>query len=364
MEPEVELCNETASANQTNFDCVSMGLRAFHGLFLALMLAAAWAGNFTVLALVCKHRGLRQRSVLASLGLVVADILMATVWVFQGEASTIAGEWPFGDGGCSVFAYMYLTLLFVRWGEILVFTNDRFSQIFFPFWYRRWANVLLITSTILAWSVAAVATIPMVALRYTAYYLSLTACSVNCGEERSCANGVIGLFGLFIFIGGVVPTIMYIAAYLYGWKKKREMKRMLKMGTGEGIPNDASFNDGYWMSPQNTRALTTCFLVFITTVITNIPIYVTSSLRQREEVYQQIPTWTHFVVTYFFLLGPVLDPLVVMRTKNFRDVIRTSCCRCNGQVALNGTISNALRNILFQSLSSDETVKSSTDTNL
>ena len=365
LEVEFTACNETAAINQTNFGCVGIELRVFHGLFLAVMLAAALAGNLTVLVLVFKHIGLRERSVLASLGLVVADIFMATVWVFQGEASTIAGEWPFGGGGCSVFAYMYLSILFVRWGEVLVFTNDRFCQIFFPFWYKRWANFLLVASTTLAWTLAAVAVIPMVALGFTAYYLSLTACSVNCGTDQACINGIIGLFGLFIIIGGVVPTVMYIIAYLYGWKKKREMKRMLKMGTGEGIPSSASHNNGYWMSPQNTRALTTCFLVFITNIITNIPIYVTSSLRSRE-IYQEIPVWVHFVVTYFFLLGPVMDPLVVMRTKNFREAIQRSCCSCKGKgrIALNGTISNAFRNMVVLGLSSDETAKSTDDTNL
>jgi hypothetical protein len=343
VDVDVLLCNQTALLNYTNFECVELGLRVFHGVILALLLALSLAGHFMVFILVYLHRELRERSVLASLGLVMADLIMIVQWVFQGEVSTIAGEWPFGDMGCSVFAYFYVSILLVRWGEILTVTNDRICEIFFPFWYKRFGKMLLVTMTILSWVIPGVVTIPVTALGLTDYYLAFSACSVNCGTNRACANGVTAMFGFYVTIGGVVPTIMYVTAYLYGWKKKRDAKRSLKMGTGEGIPSNNKKGFSYW-SPQQRRAMFTCFLVFVTIVITNIPIYITSALRSTPEIYGYIPLWAHYLVTYFFLLGAVLDPQLVMRTKNFRKALkRTICTR---REMTNGVIPSALRNVM------------------
>lgn len=314
---------------------------------MALMLAASLVGNCTVLILVQRYKKLRYRSVLVSLGLVFADILMSSVWIFQGEAYTIAGKWPFADTGCSIFAYFYLTLLFVRWGEVLAVTQDRFCQILFPFWYQRWSKVLLITSTSLAWALPALVSLPMSILGLTAPYLSLTACSVNCGDDGQCISGIITLFGFFILIGSLVPTVMYIMVYLYGWYKKTAMRKILQLGTGEGIPRNKHGGSAMGfiiMNTQERTALNTCFLVFITNVLTNIPLYITSSLRNREEIYQQIPTGVHFLITYIFLLGTILDPIVVMRTKDFRGIIHQFFSRRKKMRKY--TISKGLQNVI------------------
>lgn len=364
MEPEMEMemelaCNETSLANLTReLSCEPVGLLVFHGVCLAALLAASLFGNFTALYLVWAYRELRQRTVLASLGLIVADVLVTSVWVLQAEASLINYGWPFGDIVCAVLSYFYVALLYVRWCEILVFTSDRFCQILFPFWYERWGNVLLIVSTTLAWLIPAIASLPVPITGFYNFYLTLTACSVNCRTDQDCSTGVIVAFGVFISIGGLVPTVMYTALYIYGWKKKVAMKKMLKMGTGEGIPrSNSSVYINRKKLVQEIRLLTTCFLVFLTTILTNIPLYTTSSLRSRAEVYNKIPVWTHFVATYIFLLGPVLDPIVIMRTKSFRKALtKTFLCR-KGTLILSssrGAISRGLRGVLDLGVVSSE----------
>lgn len=355
MEENDSCSNFSISSVDQDFTCVTLGHRIFHGLLLALILLCNLALNSTVLVLVCKHKKLRQKSVLVTLGLVLADMIAGVIWVFQAEASIIAGEWPFHHNVCSVFAYLYLTILYVRWCEVLAFTNDRLCQILFPFWYDRWSNWLVTGSTVLAWMVPAVVSIPPVALDYTAFYLTLTACSVNCREDDGCAQGISGLFGFFIMIGGVIPTIMYIFVYFYGWRKKIAMKRRLQMGTGEGIPRSQSFEQNF-LQRFNTerRALTTCLLVFITNIATTVLIYVTTALRSREEVYSTIPLEVHFLATYIFLLGTVLDPLVIMRTKDFRE--KALACFRRKARARSGFVSRALRNVVNLSFS-DESSK-------
>lgn len=348
-------CDEIATINRT-FECEPFGLRVFHGVFMMIILTVSLGLNFTVLALIIKYKKLRNKSVL---GLIIADILMSSVWIFEGEASTIAGEWPFGDMACSVLSYFYVTLLFVRWLEVLAFTTDRFCQILFPFWYQRWSTALLICSTLLAWILPAVLSIPHAALGLTSYYLSLTACSVNCGDDLSCSRGIIALFGVFILTGGIAPTVMYIIVYFYGRQKTKSMRFQLRMGTGEGIPRSTSYDKGtakFLNILHKKKAITTCLLVFITNVITNIPLYVTSSLRNQEHIYRHIPIWLHFVIMYIFLMGPVLDPVVVMRTRDFRKTIHKIIC-CKRRGARDGTVAVGLRNVMTFGIFTQEGLK-------
>lgn len=356
------LNDSTTAVNCSNFTlrgvdqdlaCLSVAERTIHGVVMGLILLSNLVANITVLALVYRYKSLRQKSILVTLGLVLVDLLTGVLWVFQAEASIIAGEWPFGDRACRGFAYFYVATLYVRWCEILAFTNDRFCQIFFPFWYEKWANWLIVISTALAWLIPAIVSLPTIILDIAAFYLTLTACSVNCGENVSCANSVIALFGFFIIIGSVIPTIMYILAYIYGWRKKISMQRRLQMGSGEGIPRNESINNFLQRFAKERRALTTCFLVFITNIFTNVLIYFTTSVRSREEIYQNIPIWVHFLATYIFLLGTVLDPIVVMRTKDFREKLNIF----SRKMRLNGTISKALHNIIDFGISEDRSVK-------
>lgn len=126
------------------------------------------------------------------------------------------------------------------------------------------------------------------------------------------------------------------------------------MGTGEGIPRRGSFDVNFMQQFQREKqALTTCLLVFITNIATTTLIYITSALRSRDEIYEQIPLEVHFLATYFFLLGTVLDPLVIMRTRDFRE--KLACCK--RKAGIHGTVSKALRNVIDLGISDESSTK-------
>ena len=296
----------------------------FHGFFMSLILVAVLVGNGMLLALVASNRKLHTTPVMASVGLVIADLLVTVVWVLQSLISAIAGRWLFGDMTCSFFAYLYNTLLYVRWSEVLAFTVDRTIHIISPFFYFRHSKRLLIVFTTLAWALPAVITLPTGILGYSDFFVPLTACSVDCGSNNSCRYGVTAAFGIFIIIGGIIPSVLYFIIFLYGRKKKREMDRMLQMGSIAGKRlSETTETRSVWnsISPQAKKALVSCFTVFLIILFTNIPVYITSALRSQAEIYNEIPIWVHFVVIYIFLAGPILDPIIVMRNRDFWEVI-------------------------------------------
>ena len=337
MDVENSSCLITAEGINWTFECVSLTVRVFHGVVMLAIFVASLAGNLTVLLLVYFNKKLQYTSVLASLGLVVADLFTSSIWIFQSEASIIVGMWPFGELGCSIFGYIYLTLIFVRWCEVLAFTTDRFFHIISPFRYDRWAVGLLVAASIVSWLLPAILNLPVLIMQRYSFSPTITVCSVNCGEDTDCSYTVISIFGFFIVGGSVVPTLMYSYIYVYARVKKKKMRRRLTLGRGEGIPQNSNNSSRFHLSLQDRRAITTCLIVFVTFVATNLPLYINSALRRRIEVYTNTPIIVHYISTYIFLLGPVLDPIVVMRNKDFWEVIchiikvrRTAESHCNG----------------------------------
>jgi len=316
--------NITTTNTSTTLDCVNDDTLVVHGIVMCLILVAVVMGNGTLLALVASNRKLHTTTVLASLGVVIADLLVTITWVFQSLSSVIAGRWIFGNVSCSFFAYLFTTLLLVRWCEVLAFTVDRTIHIIYPFFYNRNAKLLLIVFTIVAWALPAAVNLPTQVLGYSSYDKTLTACTVDCGPNSSCRSGVIALFGIFVTIGGLFPSVLYLIIFLYGRKKKWEMDRMLQMGSlsGKRIAETVE-TKSTWISisPQAKKALVSCFIVFLITLFTNIPVYITNILRSQTEIYDKIPIWLHFIVIYIFLTGPILDPIIVMRNKDFWEVI-------------------------------------------
>ena len=75
------------------------------------------------------------------------------------------------------------------------------------------------------------------------------------------------------------------------------------------------------LQDRDRRALVTIAILFVSLLVTQIPLVVLTWFAQRPEIYQKIPLHVHFVVTYIFLISTILDPIVIMKNKDFKDAI-------------------------------------------
>lgn len=72
---------------------------------------------------------------------------------------------------------------------------------------------------------------------------------------------------------------------------------------------------------QERNSFTTIFIIFVTMIMTHIPIYCTSVLEHIGNLYVSIPLVIHLSAVYVFLLGVLINSVVIMRNKDFRDVL-------------------------------------------
>lgn len=352
------------SMNETELE---LWLRIVHGAMGSLLLLCSILGSCLVLLLVAYNKKLRYPSIVISLGLVAADLILAVAWLLQVLAYVGVGDWTLGDEACTVFGVTLVWLLYVRWSEVAVVTMDRFLIVIFPFFtYKRYSKLLMITMTILAWVVPAALVLPSVSgFGRHLFRPQISACTVDCEGDGPCTTFYTALFGVFLLIGGVLPAVLYTTMYCIGlrkrWKYKNRQLGTVKSsvtgtnpqeptsssssgnpGTSEVTnvesPTHLSYEDSQaaassddspprrrsrafrLFKPRDRRALTTIFIIFLSMVITHIPIYVLSAIRSVNDIYESTPLIIHFASIYVFFLGPILDSVIIMRNKDFRDI--------------------------------------------
>ena len=366
-----------------NFEDVEVWLRVLHGIILLLLLLSSTIGNCLVLLLVFCNKSLQYRSVISSLGLVAADMIIALSWSIAGIGSTIAGQCPFGEAGCSFLGAVTSVGIYARWCTVALITLERFCSIVFPFFYLKWSKPMLIVLVIISWLIPLATILPWLAgVGVYVYRIRLTSCTIFCGSDRGCFYFYITLYGTFVVIGGILPTVLYFMMCVIGQRKHYKMKHIalgtFSTDTESQSTNDSSSKEKQSSSKDSTtqkinsvpgtdinvsstqkpdsktdtnsrtnstsnsisksdsksdseslgnnsgtkKILTTFFMIFINVFLTQLPIYVTSALRSKEEIYNSIPLWLNFLFVYIYLLGSVLDPLLIIRNKDFRDTIK------------------------------------------
>lgn len=360
-----------ANESSNTTELLEIWLRVVHGAAGSLLLLSSIFASCFVLLLVACNKKLHYPSIVISLGLVAADLILAVAWLFQVLTYAGVGDWTLGDEVCTAFGVVLVWLLYVRWSEVAVVTMDRFLIVIFPFFtYRRYSKPLIITMTILAWIVPAALVLPSVSgFGRHQFRPQISACTVDCEGDGPCTTFYTALFGVFLLIGGVIPAILYTTMYCIGLRKRWKHKNR-KLGTIEssaastgtspqepvslssssGNPTKAANEESpthlsydtaspeampsadhtatrkrsrpfRLFKPRDRRAMITIFIIFLSMLITHIPIYVLSAIRSVDNIYESTHLIVHFISVYIFFLGPILDSIIIMRNKDFRDVI-------------------------------------------
>ncbi len=360
--------NSTASENSSRnhpleFSDTSLWLRAAHGSVLAVLLTAILTGNLIVVGTFILHKKLRQRSFVASLGLVVADLLLAVTLGTQGISSAAAGHMPFGNVGCTVLGSAMTLAIATRWCSVATVIFDRFCKILFPFWYTKRSRVILVVLTIFSWLSAFIVVVPGLAGFGTyKFRLSQSACVVECSADRACFVFYATLFGVFLSIGSIFPVALYLILCILGIRKAHTTNH-IKLGKfGPELESTASFtytntpttlqplaNEDRKMSicsvattdssnsssskltfklPESwvseIKAVRTFFMIFFNVLSTQLPVYIVSVLSINADAYARIPLAVHLLIVHIYLLGVSLDPLLIMKNQEVTQVLKGS----------------------------------------
>lgn len=366
-------------ANETTIE-LELWLRALHGILGSTLLLCNTVCSCTVILVISFNKKLHYASMVMNLGLVTADLILSVFWLVQVIVYSIAGHWQLGNGGCIHFGMILVWMLYVRWCEVAAVTLDRFLAAVLPFErYKMLHKRFLVAATILAWVLPALLVLPSVfGFGRLSFRPQLSACTVYCEQKHSCIGYYAMLFLVFQIIGAVLPFILYVTLYCTGRRKKRnctpigtvsvvqtlsakttphniELRTVTRTTTinhnhqvittvtakisargkqcHEKSENNCSRNDVEESSPnswphsplqlnqQERNSSATIFRIFVTMILTHVPIYCTSVLEHIGNLYVSVPLVIHLSAVYIFLSGVLINSVIIMRNKDFHEVL-------------------------------------------
>ena len=304
-------------------------LLTIHIIVASTIIIASLIGSGLVLLLVAKFKELRTRTVKASLSVVVVDLLLDLNYHLPAVISTIARRWLFSEAGCVAIGFMGYEFFTTRWFIMAVLCTDRFCTVRFPFSYEKYSKCVLVVLTITAWVLPFVLTIPGVIPDFGNFGFrpNIPTCAVDCQNNR-CRGYFRVLTTTSFVIGGIIPIVLYL--WMYCRARKLRPTALVLGRLSVQVASGAVISQPVAQVEQHSRelrAVVTFALIFVTVLVTEIPAYIFLILRTINiAVWCRIPLVIHFIGIEIFFLATALDPMLILRDRDFRRCLSKLCC--------------------------------------
>ena len=318
-----------------SLNTTSLGVRIHHTTILSAIVLLSLLANGLVLLLVARYKQLRCRSTMVSLSVVFADILLTVTYTVPILVTAAAQEWVFMDGGGVFFGTFSFQFLMTRWLIMAVLCIDRFSTVRFPFSYKKYSKKILSVLTLLAWLIPLFFSIPPLLqsdFGLTELRENMPTYFVSCDRESGsqfCQLFYLIYFTSVFILGSAVPIGVY--SWMY-YRARKLRPTMLVLGhISTQVASGAIVRQPvaeYHLPSREKRAVATFVLIMVTVLVTGLPAYLLQIIRALNfDLHCRIPILVHYIIIELLVLASALDPLVIIRTKDFRTCMKLLFCR-------------------------------------
>ena len=281
-------------------------VRSFQFVYFFALLSVGGVLNSAIAWSVVRHKKLRTLDIAISLQVVVISLATIIVVILPALVNIAAGEWVFGALGCSIFGFMEYILRSTRRNLMVALVLNRFFLVFYPFTYQKYHKKAVIIFSAISWVgtvLFRVTGLPGILDCYT-----ITSTGVFCSFVGRCSEKCIIAgyldFGIFHLPFYLIPVILYSIMYKKG-------RKMAKSSSGHGA----------------MKANVTFFLLFVTSVVCNIPTIGSILILQIVLAVQGFSlnlAITLFVLAHTILLLVVMDAVVILRHRDIKNTLWSS----------------------------------------
>ena len=319
-------------SNCTSLAETPVWMRVIHSIANIAQILASFIFCSLVLVLVIKYKKLQRRAVIVSLSLITADILLVFSYHLPAFSSTVAASWPFRFVGCEIFGFLSTTFILTRWYMMSVLCADRFFTVRYPFSYEKYSKAVLTILTLVAWIIPVLISMTCLNLMSSvAFHQNVPTCLFYAPTLDTGIIFFTVMTSLSFLVGCILPTGLYIWLYRKARKLRPSATKLGRMAVHIAAGTVIQVSLGPLDKDKNERrALFTFILIFITVFLTSAPIFFLQILRSISvEVWCQIPIAVHFLLVQLFLSSTMLDPILIMRDRDFRKCLKRmfSCHR-------------------------------------
>ena len=310
--------NSTFCSNSTEEDCdtdihLHVGLRVLQAIVLVAITLACFGINSVVLIVNVTRKTLHTRNFLLPLQIICSNLLYSVTVLPFSVVSSGAGDWILGHGMCQFVALANSVAITNQFCFSLVMPLDKIFSIFLPFWYQRKGFRVSLIMSVIAWLVMAVSVIlPLDGiLDCYGYMPRFKTCAVI---VDNCIVFPYLVQALLFFLGVGMPFVLNAALFL----KARKMCVQILPSTGT---SEEDHQELVSRRKRERRAINTVLILFSVLLFLKMPLillyFLVSFIQHPVVVYIN-----EIVINPCFYLLFVVDPLVILRNKDFKAETR------------------------------------------
>lgn len=283
--------------------------------------------NFLIISLILRFKKLQTLTFILALQVIVCDLTNAVI-VFPTSAANAISERFVFTGLCPVIGFILFYVRIARTYFMFVLALDRFCTVFLPFWYQSNRNrVKLVTLlSLVAWIVAfIVALIPAKGLLDCySFQRNTWACvpANGCIHQNECSV-YIAISVALSNTCNVVSLVLYFALFC----KARTMRsKIVKVDPNSEGAKALTIQK----LKQERRANLTFFLLFLALAgVSFLPFIFFVVGRPIITSLEIVPSPEYTIAGIIgratFPLLTIIDPIVIMRNQDFREVTGKLC---------------------------------------
>lgn len=308
-------------SNCSSLEDVPMWTLVLHSIANVTQILASFICCALVFILVMKYKKLQCRAVIVSLSLISADILLVCSYHMPALTSTVIVAWPFEFIGCEIFGFLSTTFILTRWYMMSVLSADRFFTVCYPFSYEKYSKVILTLLTLAAWIVPVFISMTCLnILSSVAFRHNVPTCLFYAPTPEKGLLFFSVMTSISFLVGCILPTVLYVWLYHKARKLRPSATRLGRMAVQIAAGTVIQVRLGSLEKDRHERrALVTFVLIFITFFLTSAPIFFLQLLRGISiDLWCKVPIFVHFMFVQLFLSSTLLDPILIMRDRDFR----------------------------------------------
>ena len=334
-------CTGNICSNSTEEDCdtdihLHVGLRVLKAVLLVAITLACFGINSVVLIVNVTRKNLHTRNFLLPLQIICSNLFYSVTVLPLTVVIVGAGDWILGHGMCQFVALANSVAITNHFLFSLVIPLDKTFSVFFPFWYQRNGFRVSLMMCVTAWVIEVIRVIlPLDGILGCYGYMHMfKTCLLNVDD---CTVFTFVIQPLTVFFGVGVPFVLNAVLFL----KARKLSVQILPSTGTSEEDHQALVS---RRKRERRAINTVLILFSVLLFVKLPLFILFVLLSYIKQHPAVVYITEFVVNLFFYSLYVVDPLVILRNKEFKAETKNLFKDIKGKVLMYVQVSNSESN--------------------
>ena len=303
---------------------IADALRYIQVIYYMICYPTALVLNAFVIFIIARFRKLQNTTFYLAVQIIIANLANITVYYPYSTANAIANG-DISPALCPAMGFITSFLLSARHLLMFVLVADRLCLILLPFWYSRHRVRAVIPLSIGGWMLALIISlIPVIGLRNCYSLQRFTwVCMVGNGCDMPGCNAYSTFTTIFINIGTFVAFLLYLALY---WKARKLQNCVtIQPHINQSLEDQEIMKKN---RKRKRRANNTFLILFTALVGVTFPSFLFFIISRAALVALSVtpppPAFTVIAIMLgsLYLLIFIMDPIVIMRNQDVREVIQ------------------------------------------